>query len=476
MSRLVDAIAARAIEDGYLDLPDEEAFWGLFTYGERREIVGALSALGYRFDGLGGFADGRVPAQRDLSLAVGYAGLDRMRVRTWPREAELARLYEHAAVAADDWLVDMADDLSLGRMVDALGARAGGPRRHLERLGPGPAAAPRDGLSPPVVEGSAALGALGSGLVRVRRALVLVVLDDDHAVRLGRLDADRLALVAGPLADPALERVGLLDLARVRPQGGDLAVEASRDVHPRRGLVGPRQVQAAHRPRLEAVAREPRERHRVAGRRVDGVDRGHPRHAVVDVVHAPVVVEDRLRVDRQDRVGPERADLADEELAQREVVGERAVGLVEERHARVADDLRRRLLLRFAERAELERVRPPVVVAGIALRAAHEPARRALVDPAGRRRRRPEVGVVGVGDDHHEPGRAPGVGRGRGLVGHCGSSRGSGQPAWLARASSSASRTCSAWPSAFTLAHVRTTLPSGPTRKLDRPMPMYVLP
>ena len=125
VSRLVDAITARAIEDGYLDLPDEEAFWGLFTYGERREIVGALSALGYRFDGLGGFADGRVPAQRDLSLAVGYAGLDRMRVRTWPREAELARLYEHAAVAADDWLVDMADDLSLGRMVDALGARAG---------------------------------------------------------------------------------------------------------------------------------------------------------------------------------------------------------------------------------------------------------------------------------------------------------------------------------------------------------------
>ena len=62
VSRLVDAIAARAIEDGYLDLPDEDAFWGLFTYGERREIVGALSALGYRFDGLGGFADGRVPA------------------------------------------------------------------------------------------------------------------------------------------------------------------------------------------------------------------------------------------------------------------------------------------------------------------------------------------------------------------------------------------------------------------------------
>ncbi|HEU0242715.1 MAG TPA: hypothetical protein VFQ75_02345, partial [Candidatus Limnocylindrales bacterium] len=125
LSRLMDAIVARAIEDGYVDLPDDDPFWGLFAFGERREIVGALSALGYRFDGLQGFADGRVPAARDLSLAVGYAGLDRMRIRTWPREAELARLYERATPAADDWLITMADDLSLGRMVDALGARAG---------------------------------------------------------------------------------------------------------------------------------------------------------------------------------------------------------------------------------------------------------------------------------------------------------------------------------------------------------------
>ena len=120
---LVDAIAARAIEDGFLDLPDT-GFWGLFTHRERREIVAALSALGFRFDGLGGFADDRVPAQRDLSLAVGYAGLDRMRIRMWPRESELGGLYAEATVAADEWLLSEAGDLSLGRMVDALGARA----------------------------------------------------------------------------------------------------------------------------------------------------------------------------------------------------------------------------------------------------------------------------------------------------------------------------------------------------------------
>jgi hypothetical protein len=124
LAGLMDAIDARAIEDGYLDLPEDDAFWGLFEHRERREIVGALSALGYRFDGLRGFADARVPTARDLSLAVGYAGLDRMRIRRWPQEQELATLFTHASVAADEWLVDQADDLALGRMVDALGARA----------------------------------------------------------------------------------------------------------------------------------------------------------------------------------------------------------------------------------------------------------------------------------------------------------------------------------------------------------------
>jgi hypothetical protein len=124
ISRLVDAIVGRAIEDGYLDLPEDDPFWRLFEHREARDIVGALSALGFRYDGLGGFADGRVPAARDLSLAVGYAGLDRMRIRTWPRESDIGLLYQRAEVAADEWLSDQAGDLSLGRMVDALGGRA----------------------------------------------------------------------------------------------------------------------------------------------------------------------------------------------------------------------------------------------------------------------------------------------------------------------------------------------------------------
>jgi hypothetical protein len=125
IAQLVGAITGRAIEDGYLDMPEDDTFWSMFPPRESREIVAALSALGFRFDGAGGFADERVPAQRDLSLAVGYAGLDRMRIRNWPREQELAELYRNADVAADEWLAHNAGDLTLGEMVDALGPRAG---------------------------------------------------------------------------------------------------------------------------------------------------------------------------------------------------------------------------------------------------------------------------------------------------------------------------------------------------------------
>lgn len=124
MIALADAIAARAIEACFLDLPDDNPFWALFGQKERRDIVEALSSLGYRFDGISGFADGRAPTARDLSLAVGYAGLDPMRVRVWPRDAELGALYDRATVSAEEWLAIEADDLALGTVVDALGPRA----------------------------------------------------------------------------------------------------------------------------------------------------------------------------------------------------------------------------------------------------------------------------------------------------------------------------------------------------------------
>ncbi|MHB8958564.1 MAG: hypothetical protein ACYDAN_02945 [Candidatus Limnocylindrales bacterium] len=124
IAKLIDAITARAIEDGYLDVDEEHPFWRLFSGEEQREIVLALSALGFRYDGMRGFDDDRAPSARDLSLAVGYAGLDRMRVRVWPGDSALAALFDGAVVRADLWLAYQADDLSLARIEAALGPRA----------------------------------------------------------------------------------------------------------------------------------------------------------------------------------------------------------------------------------------------------------------------------------------------------------------------------------------------------------------
>ena len=124
ISDLVDAIVARAIDVSALSFPEDHVFWGPYTPSECREIASAMAALGYRFDGLGGFADGRVPSQRDLSLALGYAGEDPMRVRHWPTEAQMPALFRDVRVDAGRYLAETAGDLMMGEMVDMLGRRA----------------------------------------------------------------------------------------------------------------------------------------------------------------------------------------------------------------------------------------------------------------------------------------------------------------------------------------------------------------
>ncbi len=117
---------ADAIEASALDFPDGHEFWGEFTRSQGRDIANALSSLGYRFDGLGGWTDGRQPSQRDLSLALGYAGIDPMRLRHWPTEEGTAELFRDVSVAADEYLAGIAGDLTLAEMVAMLGRRADG--------------------------------------------------------------------------------------------------------------------------------------------------------------------------------------------------------------------------------------------------------------------------------------------------------------------------------------------------------------
>jgi hypothetical protein len=124
MSDLVDAILADAIAASALEYPTDHPFWGPFNRGQSRDITAALSSLGYRFDGLGGWVDDHHPSQRDLSLALGYAGLDPMRMRNWPTEAETVSLFSEVQVAAAEHLAAAAGDMTLGELVAMLGRRA----------------------------------------------------------------------------------------------------------------------------------------------------------------------------------------------------------------------------------------------------------------------------------------------------------------------------------------------------------------
>ena len=124
LDELIAAVRAAAIDAGALEFPTDHPFWGNFTQAECRDVATALASLGYRFDGAGGFAEEHFPSQRDLSLAVGYAGLDPLRIRRWPGEAGMRELYREVAVAADRFLADSAADLTLSELIEALGRRA----------------------------------------------------------------------------------------------------------------------------------------------------------------------------------------------------------------------------------------------------------------------------------------------------------------------------------------------------------------
>jgi hypothetical protein len=126
LSALRDALTTAAIDAAAIELPTDHPFWAPFSASEAREIAIALGSLGYRYDGHGGFADGRLPSARDLALAVGYAGLDPRRVRRWPSASEIPLLLRGARVAVGDFVLEGAPDLTLGQMITLLGRQAPG--------------------------------------------------------------------------------------------------------------------------------------------------------------------------------------------------------------------------------------------------------------------------------------------------------------------------------------------------------------
>ena len=87
-----------------------------------RPVVARLSARRLRRRG----RTSTCRRQRDLTLAVGYAGLDPMRIRHWPSEPEMRDLLKEVTVAADEYIWEAAGALTLGELVSLLGRRADG--------------------------------------------------------------------------------------------------------------------------------------------------------------------------------------------------------------------------------------------------------------------------------------------------------------------------------------------------------------
>ena len=124
LSNFVDSVVAAAIEETCFELVPGNAFWDQFTAAESREIASGLAALGFRYDGIGGFLDGRVPSNRDLALAVGQAGLVPVKIRNWPSAEEAPNLLGGVHVSADTFIAARAPALTLGECVRMLGRRA----------------------------------------------------------------------------------------------------------------------------------------------------------------------------------------------------------------------------------------------------------------------------------------------------------------------------------------------------------------
>ena len=104
MSDLVDAILSDAIAASALDFPSDHAFWGPFSRSRagispppsRRLATGSMgSAAGWT---------SAIPRNATSRSRWGTPGLDPMRMRHWPNEAEMAVLFGEVEVAADEHL------------------------------------------------------------------------------------------------------------------------------------------------------------------------------------------------------------------------------------------------------------------------------------------------------------------------------------------------------------------------------------
>jgi hypothetical protein len=121
---LVEAFTDIAVRESVIDFPMGTAFWDSFTVEQCRRVVAALASMGYHYDGQSGWADGRVPAHRDMTQALADIGLEPRRVRAWPNSSEIATLFVGARPAPEQLLPAAGPDYTADDLQALLGNEA----------------------------------------------------------------------------------------------------------------------------------------------------------------------------------------------------------------------------------------------------------------------------------------------------------------------------------------------------------------
>lgn len=121
---LLEAMADAAVAESVIDFPMGTDFWDTFTVEQCRRIVGALATMGYRYDGRDGWAENRIPAYRDLSLALADVGIDPRRIRAWPNSSDIAALFVGARPAPEELLAAAGPAYHVDDVRELVGDRA----------------------------------------------------------------------------------------------------------------------------------------------------------------------------------------------------------------------------------------------------------------------------------------------------------------------------------------------------------------